>query len=272
MAKKPRTAAQLANDERLRNRKKDAGTEPTTAPKLPEEPTAPLSPVDPRDEMLAKLWAEIESLKANQTKPSPEAALATTMQMQGVQLGAGGIQGIQYKYPVDKGYYPDPTDKLYDEPRLAHLAMRENFDFDWDVEGVTYEAHNITYAEPRFIVELWRKMRDDEGNVIKGRRMFIARLYLHEDELVARIAAEKLGLTGTFTDNADMLNQIRYFRIRDWLLAVFYPEKIKARNQNFTTVVGGKVVEIEDREEFTDAATGIGMADTIRREVQVPNQ
>lgn len=281
MAEKKRTEKQLANDQRLRDRgakmrEEKLLNDPVANPA--EQSDEALEDVqvhneapeaDPRDELMAKMWAEIESLKANQkTTPTPEAVLTMTAQMTGANIGANGIQGIQFKYPVDKGFYPDPTDDLYELPSLRRFAMRENYLFVWDVEGVTYESHNVTYAEPRFIVELHRLMFDRQGN-LTGQKMFVGRMYLHEDEFVARIVADKLKITDQFESHEDMMNQVRLYRFKEWLTQLFFPEEVKARQASFQTVVDGKVVTITDTEEFTDAEAGKSLAGTIQREAAI---
>lgn len=196
-----------------------------------------------------QLMQRINQLE-QQPKPEPAQALNQVVQMQQPTVTNQGIQGIQYKYPVDKGYYKDPTDRLYQEPELKRFALGENFIFTWSVEGIVYEKYNITYSEPKFTVELYRKMFDEEGNET-GKLAFVNRNILHEDELTARIIADKMGLLTPETNLADLLDEMRYMRIRQWLLDLFKPKQIKAVKNNLTTtVIDGKVVEIIDQEDL----------------------
>jgi hypothetical protein len=221
-------------------------------------------------DLVEKLAREIEELKAGRGYQNPQEALPKVAQMQGgFDPRAGGVQGIQYKYPVEKSYYPDPTDRLYDDPALKRFAMRENFYFKWDVVGEVYEKANITYSEPRFSVELFRRLFDEEGNPT-GKMVLVNRQFQMEDELTARLAADKLGLTNTFATFEDLMNEMRYYRIRRWLLGIFTPPKIEQHNRKATTmVIDGKVVEVYDTEELTDSESGAATAETIKRETAI---
>lgn len=173
------------------------------------------------------------------------------------RLGAGGeVQGIVFRYEVDKGYYPDPTDRLLSEPRLARFAMKENFIFRWSIDGVEYKKNNITYAEPRFTLELFRKLYDEDG-LQNGKAALVARQMLHEDEFTTKIMAMKMGILDNFEDNDEgfraLMNEIRYQRFQQWLFAIFTPPKIEThRKRPLTQVIDGKAVEVYDTEVLTD--------------------
>lgn len=261
MAKKRvRSAKQLANDERLRNKK------------APAQPTAP-SEIEELKAMVGNLLQEINTLKADKNPDvTPQAALYTTGQMQGINLGANGIQGIQYKYPIDKGYYPDPTDALYDEVTLSRYNLKENYVFKWDVEGINYEKANINYAEPKFTVELYRKLYNDD-NSFSGKIVMVSRHIQHEDELVSRIACDRLGYKigpgEKFETFEDMMHFTRVARIRDWLLQLFTPAKITSHKRKKTEmVIDGKIVDVYDTEELTTEETAESAASAVEQQVR----
>lgn len=218
--------------------------------------------------LIASMQAEIAELKkqAPQLKTmDPDTKLETILGMQNLAaVGPNGIQGVQYKYSVDKSYYPDPTDRLYDEPILKRFSMRDNYHFTWDVTGVMYEKHNITYAEPRFTVQLFRRLYNEDGSS-KGQLVLVNRHIMHEDELAARQAMQRLGIPQENFD--DMMNEYRYQVIKKWLLDIFSPPKINQHGrQSRPMVIDGKVVEVFDEERIITADAGISKASSIRSE------
>jgi hypothetical protein len=251
--------AKKAKAEAAKQREETYENQPKGEPVLRNNPNL--------EELVLKLAAEIEELKKGRGYIDPAQGLEKVAQMQGgFDSRFGGVQGIQYKYPVEKSYYPDPTERLYDEPSLKRFAMRENFLFKWDVVGEVYEKANITYSEPRFSVELFRRLFDDDGTPT-GKMVLVNRQFQMEDELTARIAADKLGLTNTFERFEDLMTEMRYYRIRRWLLGIFTPPSVNAFKKRSTTmVIGGKVVEVYDTEELTDAESGASTASTIKQE------
>lgn len=193
-------------------------------------------------------------------------ALSTIGQLNGATISTQGVQGVVFRYPVESSHYPDPTNRLYDDPQLRRFAMRENFYFKWEVTGETYEKNGVTYTEPRFTVELWRLMFDPETGEPTGRMFLISRQIQHEDEFIARLAADKLGIK--FETVPELLDEMRYQRIRQWLLGVFKPNRINThRNRVSQMVVGGKVVEVKDTEELTTKGTADEQSETLNREI-----
>lgn len=185
------------------------------------------------------------------------------------RLGKGGeVQGVVYRYEIDKGYYPDPTERLLSEPKLARFALRENFIFKWDVDGVEYEKNKIAYAEPRFTMELYRKLYNDDGEPT-GQAALIARQMAHEDEFTTRIMAMKMGILDQFEDSEEgfraLMSEIRYQRFRTWLLGIFTPARIEThRKQPLEQNIGGKIVMVYDTETLTDGEAGIDKAEALQ--------
>lgn len=290
-----RTPKQLANDERLRNKKKlDDDFEPTVVkearlaqeaklvePTVTEEATevtpdpilspklATPSPEEAPDLMKIVLQLQqtvIELQRANPqiTQATPEekfdeVAKTIPTNTSKARVGQQGIQGIIFKYEVDKGYYPDPTDRLLNEARLQRFAMKQNYIFKWTVDGIEYKKDNITYAEPRFTLELYRRLYNEDGEDT-NRAALVARSMMHEDEMTTRVAASRLGLLDKFENTEDgfrlLMDEIRYYRMQQWLFGIFTPPKVQTyRKRPTTEVIAGKVVEVFDTEELTDHET-----------------
>ena len=220
-------------------------------------------------ETLQKEIAELKKTQSTQLKNLPaETKLDTILGMQNLAaIGPNGIQGIQYKYPIEADFYPDPTDRLYNEPLLKRFSMRENYYFDWEVTGVMYEKHNITYAEPRFTVRLFRRLFNDDGTP-QGKLVLVNRQMMHEDEFAARRAFQKLGIPQESFD--DMMNEYRYQVIKKWLMDIFTPPKINQHGRISTTmVIDGKDVEVFDEERVITHEAGINKASSIKRETAI---
>lgn len=287
MAQKPRTPAQLANDKKLAEQAKARAAarkqEATTAPELPgadvaapeEKPSQLPNMSDQlKDELLLKLLREVEELKTQQAPSyNPQAALETKAQMMngGVTLGKNGLQGVVMRYEIEPSYYPDPTERLYDEPTLRRFGLRDNYFFDWKVEGVEWEKANITYAEPRFTCRIFRRMFEEDGVTPNGQFALVNRMILHEDEVITRIAADKLGLREQVGDDFRLLmDEARFYRIRQWLLDLFSIPKVETHSrQPRQMVVDGKVVEMFDSEVLIDGDSGRDKAGSVSREVRI---
>lgn len=330
MAKKPRTAKQLANDERLRNLAKKPVAEPTAPALEPTEPeeedfvptevaerkaaVAAGVPVDQLAAPTPDVNAETEEVTdekpvsppmpvAPQIDPNLIATIMATMQMIqqqnpqiaqatpdekadqtaaaiGVQsnqnqavVGANGVQGITYRYDIEKSHYPDPTDRLLSEPSLARFAMKENFRFRWSVDGVQFEKHGMTFAEPRFTLELFRLLFDEEGTPT-GRMALVARAMQHEDDFIVRMAASNLGLLDQYPDTEEgfrmLRDEVRYHRLQQWLLNIFTPAKIRRfKRAPKTEIIAGKAVEVYDTEELTDHDSGVAKASSLKTETGI---
>lgn len=256
-----------------------AGRDAAKAKKLAEqgqvtpEAASTKRTVEVEASVLERLLAEVEELKKTKNPDmTPEAALTYTAQSQGynTNIGANGVQGRIFRYPVEKGFYPDPTERLYDEPRLKRFGLRDNFFFDWEVEGVEYEKYGVTYAEPRFTVRLFRRMFAEDGVTPTGQMALVNRQVLHEDEVIARAAADKLGMQDEFDSFQSMMNEMRYYRIRQWLLDLFTPPELHSHKaQPRQMVIDGKVVEMFDTEALIDKSAAESKSAAIQQDVRI---
>lgn len=188
----------------------------------------------------------------------------------GVHISAnGGIQGRVVKHSLKKSDYPDPTQRLYDDERLKRHNLRENYIFTWDVTGEQYEKNGVTYAEPRFTVCLYRRLFDDM-DMPTGKAALISRTMLHEDEFVAQIIADRLGMLDNFASTKEMMDEVRYRRIRDWLIPIFIPSKPEEHaNRRTEMVIDGKAVEVFDTEKVLGEAAADSKASAIQQQVRL---
>lgn len=255
-----------------------AAPEPDRATSPAPDPTEPPQvPANPTTEQLMGMILEMQGKILELAKPrDPAEAIAETGRLSGgASIGMSGQQGVMTKWPVEKTYYPDPSDKLYDEPELRRFAMRENYIFKWNVQGVMYDFKGITYSEPRFEFELWRLPYEGEelpANFPKNGRIFVKRIYLHEDELAVRQAASKLGLDFSQDEQGfrEMMNEMRYRFIRDWLVAVFKRPKLSAAGKTQQSMaIGGTVLEVEEGDSLTDPGAGAAQAAQIAAETEL---
>lgn len=245
-----------------------------------EEAPVP-TPETPENEnlldMITSMQRQIDELTKANAGMSRDGNQAVQMvaEMTGANIGQQGVQGRVFRYPVETSYYPSPVDRLYDDPALRRFALRENFYIKWEVTGETYEKYGVTYTEPRFTVEIWRYLFDDETGEPTGEMFLVNRQIQHEDELIARLSADKLGISfgegqklETFED---LMHEMRYWRIRQWLLSVFKPFRAsQIKNKKIQQrVIGGRVVEVTDNEVLVDGASGIEAAHAMETEVQL---
>lgn len=305
-AKKPRTEKQIAAFEKAQAARKaklenqapvvpapesttirtdqplPENVEVNTDGSLQHRPPAPASPFQgaseaDKDKIIIALQQELlDAYRANAgTKLDKEQVLNEMASMQpqsfsGLHVSAqGGVQGRVVKHSLSKADYPDPTDRLYDDPQLKRHNLRDNYIFTWEVTGEQYQKDNVTYAEPRFIVSLYRRLFNDMDEDT-GRAALISRNMLHEDEFIAQIIADKLGLLENFSSTKEMMDEIRYRRIRDWLIPIFIPVKPEQHaNRRTEMVIDGKAVEVFDTEKVLGEAAADSKAATIQQQVRL---
>lgn len=237
MTKRPRSAAQLANDERLRNRKATVATpadEPVVAQPeaIAEEQIAPEQSESDLQRQLNEMKAYLFELTKNQPAPGVQ------------QNNQGGIVGTFEKFTVDPANYPDPSDRLSKEPRLVPFAFGHNFELDYQVHVSQYDTKDgRNVKEPRFMIELRRVVLDDDGTRT-NERYIVRKLTFHEDPQAAIQVARENGVNVDDFNEKDFLNEMRYYRVRDWLLDIFYPPKAQKSQAKREVVIDNQVVEM----------------------------
>lgn len=182
-------------------------------------------------------------LDADRRMPATTAPQMTT---------SGQAVGILYQYPIEAAYYPDPREDLMDLPELTRFAMRHNYLLDWDVAGKTIETKwGSVIGFPIFTLTLWRQQFDQDGNPTSA-KIRANRGVFSEDEIATKKQAEKLGLDMENMDMRQLMDRVRFERMKKWLIDFFiHPDpRISRGKTTFETVIDGKVVTIEDTERL----------------------
>lgn len=223
----PEAKAWAANMKAKRQAKVDSKPTTTTLPAQ--------SPYDADD--IAELKRQIAELQQRQFMQHPAVQNPQFSQQ-------GGLVGTFEKYIVDPSHYPDPRERLAEEPRLQQFAFPLNWELNWEIGVYPYETiDGRRVKEPRFTVELIQIHRDEEGNPT-NKRIKWKRMIMHEDPQAAIVIAREKGLEVDESNEKAFLDEMRYLRLRDWLLEAFYPPKssqVKGRREE---VIGGKLVEV----------------------------
>jgi hypothetical protein len=188
---------------------------------------------------VAALWAYIKELESRQFFQQAPPVQQTA------QVTSQGIVGTTVKYNDPKSY-PDPRDRLFQEPRLTIQGFnRDWWDLEWAVSAFRWQGKdNLWFSEPKFDLQLIRIVPDEEGMPSK-RRYVLHKVTLFEDPDAAMQVANQYGLEVPEHLEQAFLDEMRYLRIRDWVLESFYPPKPTQQKMNkVETVIGNKLVEV----------------------------
>lgn len=148
------------------------------------------------------------------------------------------------KFSVVVSDYPDPRERLADEPKLQEHAFKHNFQLKWEVGKVSYQHDGVNYTEPKFVLELWRWMRDPDTQELTTKQYRVHRATFFEDPEAALDAARQHGVEIDDTLQKPFLDEMRYLRMRDWLFEIFYPQPVAAAKQIREEVVGNRLVRV----------------------------
>jgi len=155
----------------------------------------------------------------------------------------GQLLGEVEKYLTDPALYPDPTPRLKDEARLQTIAFNHNYELEYAVNTMSYETKTgVNTKEPNFTVTLNRIVLDSQG-VQTNKRYRARRFVFKEDPQAALILARENNLDIDKTDEKFFLDEMRYFRVKDWLFEVFWPKPIPIKEGVREEVIGGQVVQ-----------------------------
>jgi len=220
----------------------------TKTPKQPiEEPSERSSIIETKEDTIsiddyAALLKEVLELKAQMNRQAT--------QDERVRLQGGKLVGSVEKYDLTPSLYPDPVERLSKESRLARFAFTENYLLDFNVSVSEYTTiDNIRTKEPKFTLVLAAYMYDDESGEQKFEdngqpsAYVVRRLIMHEDPEAALVIAREQNLEVDEENEEAFLNEMRYIRMRDFLLECFFPTPPKQMNRKNEIVVGGKIVE-----------------------------
>ena len=253
MPKKERTAKQLANDERLRN--KAVELEPLKETERPATPD--MSAMQKQMDEIMETNALLKAALLNGTKGDGTATPAVDKK--------GQLTGQFEKYVTDPDQYPSPVARVSEEPRLKPLAFDYNYKLEYEYTTRQYETkQGVNTVEPEFTVTLWKNMLDDDGKVTKRYRA--RRMVFHEDPGAALVIARDNNVQIDATDERSFLNEMRYLRVRDWLFDIFWPKPAQDRSNQKEEVIGNQLVTVVtvNSEEESDLSGQLSKTDKFR--------
>jgi hypothetical protein len=156
----------------------------------------------------------------------------------------GKLLGRVDKYIIDPANYPNPCERLSKEPRLQRFAFPINYELDFQVTSTQYQnQEGVNMREPKFTLELHKIVMDEDTGEPTNGRYVVCRAIFHEDPQAALVIARDNGLEVNDSNEKTFLDEMRYLRMRDWLLEAFYPKAAQPARQRKEVVVGNKLVE-----------------------------
>lgn len=166
---------------------------------------------------------------------------------QGAQVTSRGITGTVTKFSTNPKDYPDPRDRLFEEPKLKLKDFNRNWwDLEWEVTRVNYDTKDgIHMAEPKFQLRLIRILEDPETGEPSNKRFTFWKGTFFEDPEAAIQVAAQYGIEVGEQMEKEFLNEMRYLRFRDWLLEAFYaPKPSQEKINKVETVINNRLVEV----------------------------
>lgn len=225
----------------LKAQKKTEATD--TVLKTPEEVNLPkVEPVQPADydaNDVAAMMRYIKELESQNWRQNQ-----SQHGQQGPQVINNKMTGTVEKYPINRKLYSDPVERLSNEPRLQPMAFKYNYELEFEIGTTTYTTiDNIRMQEPKFTLRLIRIMLDEVTGEPTNGRYVVCQMIFHEDPDTAVLLANQNGIDVDETNESQFLDEMRYLRMRDWLLECFYPAPIKDVSNRKTVAIDGKLVE-----------------------------
>lgn len=187
------------------------------------------------DADISELIRQVQELKSQQN-----------IQPQGIQADQSGrLIGTFEKYLVDPKNYPDPSERLSNETRLQRFAFPLNYELVFSTAVSSYQTlDGINTKEPRFTLQLIKIVMDDDNGEPTNGRYMLYQMIFHEDPQAAIIVANEHGLEVDSSNEKQFLDEMRYLRMRDWLMDIFYPKAATSNKKNKKEmVIGNRLVE-----------------------------
>jgi hypothetical protein len=131
-----------------------------------------------------------------------------------------------------------------------------NYELEWSVTTSSYKTiDGVNTREPKFTLQLNRIVMDEDSGEPTNQRWKVCQAIFHEDPDAAIVVAREQGVNIEDYEERAFLDEMRYLRMRDWLLEAFYPPKPAQEKKNKKEVViNGKLVEMwEINSETTEA-------------------
>jgi tetrahydromethanopterin S-methyltransferase subunit G len=215
---------------------KAADTQPLTNTQENKEENKVVLTKEQFDEIMSRL-SKAEEVKTATVSQIPQ---SSTDQF-------GRPVGIIEKFTADPLMYADPRPMLYDLPELQRFAFKQNFILDWEVDQLVYETkYGTSFSEPKFTLTLKQKRYDEDGNVkdglvVRGRGIFF------EDPSASIKEANALGMSITNANSREFLAEMRFLRMKDWLMERVNPRRPGSTKKKIKEeVIGGMVYQIEE--------------------------
>lgn len=156
----------------------------------------------------------------------------------------GKLTGTIERYSIDRTNYPDPCERLAAEPRLERFAFKYNYQLEFGMTTTSYTTiDNVRMSEPKFTLKLIAKVIDQMSGDDTGGRYVLCSMIFFEDPEAAIIVANDNGLQVDSENEAAFLNEMRYLRMRDWLISAFYPEQVTTQAGTSERVIDNRVVD-----------------------------
>lgn len=191
--------------------------------------------------------ADIAELVARMQEMDQELKALKSDKAQGnIQVNpTGNLTGTFEKYITSPKQYPDPIERLANEVRLQRFAFEENFGLRFEIGVSAYTTiDNVRTREPKFLLTLVRKIYDDDSGELTNRRYDVCNMTFHEDPETALVVAQENGVEVESMGEKVFLDEMRYLRMRDWLLECFYPPKVEPKKSKKEMVIGNRLVEV----------------------------
>lgn len=242
--KKPRSAKQLANDERLRQmaRERVASTQAEGNDQHADTIEVAAAPETVADEQgFDELKKQMQEVL--ETNALLKAALLGKETAPMTDKMGESLEEFE-RYSLDPKDYPDPTTRLAAEARLIAVNFLYNYELDYTVGRSRYQTATGRWTiEPKFQIQLNRIKLDDEG-AQTNKRYMLRRLIFHEDPDAAIVVAHENGIDVDKQNHKQFLDEMRYIRCRDWLFDIFWPKPAQAQEQITEEVIGGTIVQV----------------------------
>lgn len=191
---------------------------------------------------IGELLRRIEELEAQ--KPS-------ALQTPGFD-NRGSLVGTFEKFNTDPNYYPNPIERLANEARVSRFGIKGgkiddySFELDFDVGLSAYETKDgRNVKEPKFILKLINVVYDEDTGEPTDKRYVSCQMIFHEDTGTALVVARENGVTvEDYGGEKQFLDEMRYLRMRDWLIDCFYPPAPAKATEKKEMVIGNRLVEV----------------------------
>jgi hypothetical protein len=216
--------------EKMKAAREAKKAETVTAPPA-EPPETPEENVDQND--LRALLKRIEELESQKFFPKDTPTTPTS-------------KTVVTKFSFNPKDYPDPRERLFTEPKLTLKGFNKDWwDLGWEVQKVNYEEDGVKLAAPRFLLEIYRIMEDEETGEPSAKRYVAKKGNFFEDPDSFLVIAEQHGHVIPESFTGEFMNEMRYLAMRDWLVDFFYPPNNTEKKSNKTeTVIGNRLVEV----------------------------